>query len=444
MLQPWRRCRHQIQRHSLHGTAHQRADTSMVEVVAKRLLGRNRPTSNTTAGPFGAQRLLDLRKWCSPKERAEAWLAVDGHQQHIESPARRDERRSGGDGAGTDATLAGHDEDSRRIDPLVSGHGISLPGWTPLATSCVRILHRACVSAARDRRPWRTHRAAASLDDMTRTMVVGIDGSSGSDAALEWADAHRTEWEPLQPAFVWHSPWSSAIRRPGRPGVGVDEKLAQQALDEILSRHPKIIHGPPLLLEGHTGRQLVDASRTAGILVVGSRGRGAIGSAMLGSVSTHCARHSEVPVAVIPEPRSDAPIERVVVGIDGTPASVAALTFALTHFSDHTITALHAWVPPGGSVELVGLDPHQVEDSARLMLDRTVDEAMDAVGSTRPIEKRLVLGDPRVALRPPANGMLVVGRLGHRRVSHLLLGSTAAGLIHRPEAPIVVVPAPDE
>jgi nucleotide-binding universal stress UspA family protein len=81
--------------------------------------------------------------------------------------------------------------------------------------------------------------------------------------------------------------------------------------------------------EGHAVTELLKRSEHADLLVVGSRGRGAMRSALLGSVALHCTTHARCPVVVVHPMSSVAPSARVVVGVDGSAESRAALVAAL-------------------------------------------------------------------------------------------------------------------
>ena len=106
---------------------------------------------------------------------------------------------------------------------------------------------------------------------------------------------------------------------------------------------------------------LVHASENKQMIVVGSRGTGALGRLLLGSVSTGLVHHASCPVAVIrPEPSSsdiDAP---VLLGIDGSPASEAATALAFDEASRREVglVALHAW-SDWGVFPILGMDWHE-------------------------------------------------------------------------------------
>jgi len=133
-------------------------------------------------------------------------------------------------------------------------------------------------------------------------IVVGIDGSLSSVAALNWAlrQAELTG-ATLEAVTTWEWPMTPAIGMV--PPSDFDPKEdARKVLDEaIASAEPghdgvsiesKVVGGP-------AGMALVDASRGADLLVVGSRGHGELVSFLLGSVSEHCVTHSHSPVLVV-------------------------------------------------------------------------------------------------------------------------------------------------
>ncbi|MFI1654667.1 universal stress protein [Streptomyces sp. NPDC020472] len=138
-------------------------------------------------------------------------------------------------------------------------------------------------------------------------VVVGVDGSPSSYAALRWAvrQARRTG-ATLDvvgvhevPGAGWSAPFADAA---------FDEEQAVKALSEELgSALSRIGETPPLeqhVVRGNPAEVLIEASARAELLVVGSRGRGGFASLLLGSVSQQCAVHASCPVVIV---RADAP-----------------------------------------------------------------------------------------------------------------------------------------
>lgn len=148
--------------------------------------------------------------------------------------------------------------------------------------------------------------------DSKGLVVVGIDGSPESRAAAEYAlaDAARRGGRlHAVAAAPQPDPWEVlyAVEGGSVPALILDRVRAgaQQQVDELLAAHPDLAARVEVGVEAHIGvpgAVLVDAAEGADLLVVGHRGRGAVASAVLGSVSLHCVLHSPCPVAVI---RSD-------------------------------------------------------------------------------------------------------------------------------------------
>jgi len=147
---------------------------------------------------------------------------------------------------------------------------------------------------------------------MSKHIVVGVDGSEGSIEALVWAieEARIRQWE-LQAVTAWQSPYDYYYGE--LPIVVVsDAEIMEQvnkqldtAIDRATSLLPPSVHIERLVVEGSPAEVLCKLSRTADLLVVGSRGHGGFAGLLLGSVSTQCAQHSECPVVIVHKHRSD-------------------------------------------------------------------------------------------------------------------------------------------
>jgi nucleotide-binding universal stress UspA family protein len=138
-------------------------------------------------------------------------------------------------------------------------------------------------------------------------IVVGIDGSDGSRAALHWAlDETRQRGSRLDVVLAWQTPYLGEVS--GLVLVSMTEEAEQRArdlladvADGIVADHPDL-EIVPMLAEGRAAPALLDAAEGADLLVVGSRGRGGFKSLLLGSVSSACVHHAPCPVAVVPNP----------------------------------------------------------------------------------------------------------------------------------------------
>jgi nucleotide-binding universal stress UspA family protein len=141
------------------------------------------------------------------------------------------------------------------------------------------------------------------MDQKRGRIVVGVDGSAGSKAALAWAAAQaKLSGATLDAIAAWSYPASYGWA-PVYPDNDSLSTLTQKALSKTLKAtlgEAAAAEITTTVTEGQPAEVLVAASADAELLVVGSRGRGGFASLVLGSVSQHCVQHAPCPVAVIP------------------------------------------------------------------------------------------------------------------------------------------------
>ena len=136
-----------------------------------------------------------------------------------------------------------------------------------------------------------------------RRIVVGVDGSEPSLAALRWAmrQAELTG-APLEIVSAWEWPVSySGWETPLPPDYDPAEEARRQ-LDKAVSAvltPGDAIEVRQSVIEGHAAPVLEALSKTADLVVVGSHGHGEFAGMLLGSVSEHCVTHCHCPVVVI-------------------------------------------------------------------------------------------------------------------------------------------------
>lgn len=138
-------------------------------------------------------------------------------------------------------------------------------------------------------------------------MVVGIDGSEPSKAALRWAVRHAELVRGrVHAVAAWQQP-SSVAAPDGTAGMAVipDDDLEAQAkhwIDEALAELPG--NAADLVLasvqEGDAGSVLLDQASKAELLILGNKARGAIAGAIAGSVALHCVHHARRPIVLVP------------------------------------------------------------------------------------------------------------------------------------------------
>jgi nucleotide-binding universal stress UspA family protein len=136
----------------------------------------------------------------------------------------------------------------------------------------------------------------------TDRIVVGVDGSASSLAALDWA-ARQAEFtgSSLELVMAWEWPTTYgapfAFATDWNPAADAG-KVLDDAVATVRAAHPSVdIHST--VVEGHPALALVRASKGAQLLVVGCRGHGEFAGMLLGSVSEHCVTNSHCPVLVL-------------------------------------------------------------------------------------------------------------------------------------------------
>jgi nucleotide-binding universal stress UspA family protein len=137
-------------------------------------------------------------------------------------------------------------------------------------------------------------------------VVVGVDGSPGAEHALDYAFRVAAETgEPLVAVRAWNEPPQvvTALRMSLVHDPAEIEKHERSELAADLApwseKNPQV-QAEALVVKGHAAHVLLAHARTARLLVVGSRGRGDLHSALLGSVSHAVLHHTKGPVAVVP------------------------------------------------------------------------------------------------------------------------------------------------
>lgn len=285
--------------------------------------------------------------------------------------------------------------------------------------------------------------------DSSLPIVVGVDGSSSALEAARWAAreaAHRNAPVYLVSAFGW-----SGHRHLGDPGLGhyretmMRETWATVAVAAAAARHvAEGVEISELTLDGYPVPLLVTESRTAGMLVIGDRGLGGFTSLLIGSVAIRLAAQAECPVVVVrgEDPSDTGP---VVVGIDGSPISEAALEFAFDAADARGVPliAVHVWNDYAIAVsvlEAVKWDAVEAEEH-QLLAERLAgwSEKYPDVEVRRVVER----DSPAHALITQATGtnaqLVVVGSHGRGSAAGLVLGSVSHALLHHSPCPVAVV-----
>ena len=188
-----------------------------------------------------------------------------------------------------------------------------------------------------------------------REIVAGVDGSAPSDAAVRWAA--RESLLRVVPLKLVHIIAAPAITNVLAPVPAEMDQWQDEQARRIVGDAADLVHriandagasAPVVSTEIYystTIPTLIDLSKDAEMVVVGSRGHGALRRGLLGSVSTALVHHAHCPVAVIHDsvtPPADAP---VVVGNDDSPAAEVATGIAFKEAAQRSVdlVAVYAW-----------------------------------------------------------------------------------------------------
>lgn len=296
------------------------------------------------------------------------------------------------------------------------------------------------------------------MNSQTGRIVVGYDGSESADAALDWA-ASEAERRQL-PLTVLHVLNHLDLT----PGVGTPAwvDLATDAEDAIAAEGIRRARStaPSIDIQSFThvdtaAHTLIEHSRDAALLVVGTRGRGETTGALLGSVAFAVSGHAFCPVVIV---RGDAgapvgPSRPVVVGADGSPGADLAVRYAAEVAAGASaplviVTAYHsaasqAWAE-ASVYTLEGEGGPTFGSIAAQAAAKIVAAATELALAAQPgIEVRPVVVEGPIAGMLTAasigSGLLVVGSRGRGGFAGLILGSVGHSVIHSAPCPVAVV-----
>ena len=279
----------------------------------------------------------------------------------------------------------------------------------------------------------------------SEVILVGVDGSKESFAAVKWA-AERSKVRSCRLHIICTYAVASYAAATLDGGYAVlDDAALKEGASQIVKQ------GVDLAKEvGAPAGILIDMSREVDLIVVGSRGGGGFADRLLGTVSSALPAHAHCPVVIVPRHTSGkafTPIERIVVGSDGSEGATSALKRAVDEAElwDARLTAVAA-VPMTTGTTMMAWLPANIDRDKLLKdvkegLDSAVDAALD--GRQRKVARHALDGSPSSLLIEfsTAVDLVVVGTRGRGGFAGILLGSTSQTVIAHSTCPVMVVPS---
>jgi nucleotide-binding universal stress UspA family protein len=279
-------------------------------------------------------------------------------------------------------------------------------------------------------------------------VVVGVDGSDSALRAVRWAaDEAARRRAPLR--LVTAFGWTDDVVV-GHPGLGpryrdilLDRfrRALATAVAVAGERRPELEVSQELRIGFPIGT-LAEEARRAQLLVIGDRGLNRAEGLLLGSVGVAMAAHAACPVVIVRGPEPAGSTLPVVVGVDGSPVSDAAIAFAFAAAAERAVPliAVHTWwdtfLDPGLITQLFR-DEDQVYEQDVLA------EHLAGWSEKYPQVQvqRIVTRDRPVHLlieQSRRAQLVVVGSRGHGELAGLVLGSVSNALVHRSACPVAI------
>jgi nucleotide-binding universal stress UspA family protein len=278
---------------------------------------------------------------------------------------------------------------------------------------------------------------------MDRRVVVGMSGNPSARAALRWAiDYARPLRLDVELVHVVDETWGTVPAGYTHTAREQAERnLAREVADAGRIAPELTIHAT--VLEGSPTGALTDWAAGADLLVVGSHALGRFRDYVFSTRAAQIAAHAAGSVVIVPD-RPDLPGSGVVVGVDGSETSLAAVQFAAAQADrlGERLTALYCWSAPAPWTEEGAMIdwPMEPDDADRLVLAESV-AGLAVRYPDLDLDLRLDLGLPVDALVAAATGarLLVVGSHGRHGFARFWLGSVSHVLVLTMPCPVAVI-----
>lgn len=293
-----------------------------------------------------------------------------------------------------------------------------------------------------------------SLDH--RSVVVGYDGSGPSEAALAWAA--KVADQRGSTLVVLHAAERITYTQDAGSGAWAAEEVLGEAKDIAARGRDSVLKNYPDLQVETAGSlftakvALGEVSTHASMMVLGSHGRGRIGTLLLGSTAYAIAGYARCPVIIVRDGASELPSHDrpVVVGVNGTGGSDRAVQAAVQMASEWGAPLVLAttWTPaPPDPFDKGPLGYHSAAEATAdfkataEQTNATVLERVSASEADLQVEGMVVEAKAADGLIEAADGagLLVLGTRGHGSLMGALLGATSLNVLHQSTSPVMIV-----
>lgn len=289
-----------------------------------------------------------------------------------------------------------------------------------------------------------------------RSVVVGYDGSGSSEAALEWAA--KAAGQRGLGLVVLHAAERITYTQDAGSGAWKAEDVLADAKDIAARGRDSVLQNFPELQVETAGSlftakvALGEVSTHASMIVLGSHGRGRIGTLLLGSTAYAIAGYARCPVIIVRDGASElpSPARPVVVGANGTGGSDRAVQAAVQMASDWGAPLVLAttWTPaPPDPFDKGPLGYHSAAEATadyKATAEQTNAAVLERVRTSEgglQVDGMVVEAHPADGLIETAHGagLLVLGTRGHGSLTGALLGATSLKVLHQSTSPVMII-----
>jgi len=280
----------------------------------------------------------------------------------------------------------------------------------------------------------------------SNVVVAGVDGSESAQRAVRWAAREAARREAQLRLVHAELPLpADALDMTGMARSALHDE-AMGWVHEAFAAAKEIAPGVDIQVrvEVNTPAWLLEQeSRTAALVVVGSRGLGGFTGLLLGSITVALSCHAMCPVFVVRGEDSDS--GPVVVGVNGAPENWLVLdrAFEEAEARGTALVAVHAWHPPMGTEKIaasVGIVWSDLDAAREARVEQRLASCAERHPGVR-VERHVVHGSAARWLLEFAAGasLLVVGSRGTGGLRGMMLGSTSQAVLRHASCPVLLV-----